>query len=115
MLTNDFEGGFQLILAEPNANGRAYSVRFEKPLAFRSANESYRLRLIESLSDLPWPTFKVEHSRWVDWFHDETKGIFRDWTIQHFVFVGEDIVEVLSSSEPRFGEIERTSAFGWRR
>src|SRR3954468_1909262 len=83
VLTNDYEHGFRLILAEPSADGRAYSVRFYKPLAFRSANESYRLRLIESFTDLPWPTFKVEQSRWVEWFHDETHGIYRDWPIQH--------------------------------
>src|SRR4051812_9751521 len=85
VLTNDYEHGFQLTLAEPTAHGRAFIVEFDKPLAFRSANESYRLRFLESLIDLPWPTFKVEHSRWVEWFHEQTYGIYRDWPVQHFV------------------------------
>ncbi len=114
VLTDDYEQGLALILAEPKGNGRAYRARFEKPLAFRSANESYRLKLLESLADLPWPTFKVEQSQWVEWFHEETKGIYRDWAIQHFIFIGEQIVEVLSRTEPELKEIERTSDYGWR-
>jgi hypothetical protein len=100
VLTNDYEHGLQLILAESSADGRAFSVQFEKPIAFRSANESYRLELIQSLADLPWRTFKIAGSRWVDWFHDETNGIYHGWTIQHFVFVGEDIVEVCPALNP---------------
>ena len=58
-LTNDYDHGLRLILAEECANGRTFQVEFEKPLAFRSADESYRLKLIEPLqAELPWPTFK---------------------------------------------------------
>jgi hypothetical protein len=107
VLTDHYERGFQLTLAEPSANGRAFDVHFENPLAFRSANESYRLKMIESLTDVPWSTFKVENSEWLEWFHDQTLGIYRDWRIQHFVFLGEAVVEVLSVTEPRIAEIER--------
>jgi hypothetical protein len=44
-LTTDYHNGLDLILAEPRANGRAFRVKFEQPLAFRSVNESYRLKL----------------------------------------------------------------------
>jgi hypothetical protein len=114
LLTNDSEHGLQLTLAEPSAKERVFSVRFDKALAFRSASESYRLKFMEPLTDLPWPTFKVEASRWLDWFHDETYGIYRDWPIQHFVFLGLDVVDVLSTLEPRFAEIERASSIGRR-
>jgi hypothetical protein len=114
-LISDYERGFQLTLAEPHAEGRVFTVAFEKPLAFRSANESYRLKLIELLhTELPWPTFKVENSEWLEWFHDQTLGIYRDWPVEHFLFVGEDIVEVLSSREPTCVEVKRTSTFGWK-
>jgi hypothetical protein len=113
-LTSDHEGGFRLILAEPCAEGRAFSVEFDKPLAFRSVNESYRLKLIESLTELPWPTFKVENSAWIEWFHDQTYGIYRDWGVEHFVVLGEDVVEVLSALEPQCTEVKRSSSFGWR-
>ena len=114
-LTNDFDSGFCLILAERRADGRAFKVAFEKPLAFRSANESYRLKLIEAAqSDLPWPTFKVERSTWVEWFHDQTHGIYRDWPVEHFLFMGEDVIEVLSARQPLISEIERSSTFGWK-
>lgn len=114
-LTNDYDNGFQLILVEPRANGRAFKVQFEQLLAFRSANESYRLRLIEPLnSELPWPTFKVEHSVWVNWFHEETLGIYREWPVEHFLFMGEDVIEVLSARQPIFTEIDRRFTFGWQ-
>jgi hypothetical protein len=114
-LLSDYEKGFQLTLAEPHAEGRVFTIVFEKPLAFRSANESYRLKLIELLgTELPWPTFKVENSEWLKWFHDQTLGIYCDWQVEHFLFVGEDIVEVLSNREPTCVEVKRTSTFGWK-
>ncbi|MBZ5626391.1 MAG: hypothetical protein LAQ69_48080 [Acidobacteriia bacterium] len=113
-LTTDFESGVRLILVEPRADGRAFRVEFEKPLAFRSAKECYRLELVEKLTELPWPTFKVEDSVWVEWFHDQTHGAYRDWQIEHFVFLGEEVVEVLSHVQPRFTEIKRPSSFRWR-
>ena len=114
-LTNDYDDGFRLILAEPRADGRAFKVVFEQPLAFRSANERYRLKLIEPInSELPWPTFKVEHSTWVEWFHDQSLGIYRDWAVGHFIFMGEEVIEVLSVRQPLFTEIERPSSYGWQ-
>jgi hypothetical protein len=114
-LTTDYHKGLHLFLAEPRANGRAFRVEFEHPLAFRSVNESYRLKLIEPInSELPWPTFKVEHSAWVEWFHDQSLGIYRDWAIEHFLFMGEHVIEVLSVVQPVITEIERPSTFEWR-
>ena len=114
-LINDYDHGFRLILAEESANGRAFQVEFEKPLAFRSADESYRLKLIEPLqAELPWPTFKIENSAWIEWFHDQTLEIYRDWHVEHFVFIGEDVIEVLSARQPLVTEIKRPSTFGWR-
>jgi hypothetical protein len=109
-LTTDYRNGFQFVLAEPHANGRAFRLKFEHPLAFRSVNESYRLKLIEPInSQLPWPTFKVEHSTWVEWFHDQSLGIYRDWAVEHFLFMGEHVIEVLSVVPPVITEIERPS------
>jgi hypothetical protein len=114
-LVNDYDGGFRLTLVEERGEGRQFTVAFEQPLAFQSANESYRLKLIESLQpQLPWTTFKVQDSRWVEWFHDQTLGIYREWPVEHFVFVGEDVVEVLSHRQPICTEVKRTSTFGWK-
>ena len=41
-------------------------------------------------------------------------GIYRDWLVEHFLFVGEDIVEVLCSREPTCVEVKHTSTFGWK-
>ena len=113
-LIKDYENGFRFTLAECYSDGRAFSVEFERPLAFRCANESYRLKLIETLqAELPWPTFKVENSKWVEWFHEQTLEIYRDWKVEYYAFIGEDIVEVLSSHEPSCSEIKRASTFGW--
>lgn len=109
-LAADYHNGFHVILAEPRVHGRAFRVEFEQPLAFRSVNESYRLKLIEPInSQLPWPAFKVEHSTWVEWFHDQSLGIYRDWAVEHFLFMGEHVIEVLSVVQPVITEIERPS------
>jgi hypothetical protein len=100
-------GGFSITLAEP-ADGRAFKVHFGRALVFRLANESYRLKTLESVQhELPWPTFRVENSELVEWFHDQTFGVYRDWPVQHFLFVGEDVVEVLSTEAPVIAEIKK--------
>lgn len=99
-------GGFGITLTEP-ANGRAFRVHFDRALVFRLANESYRLKMLESVQhELPWPTFRVEDSELVEWFHDQTFGVYRDWPVEHFLFVGEDVVEVLSTEAPVIAEIK---------
>jgi hypothetical protein len=85
-LVNDYEGGFRLTLVEERAEGRQFTVAFDQPLAFRCANEIHRLKLIGSLQpQLPWPTFKVENSSWVEWFHDQSSGINREWRVEHLL------------------------------
>jgi hypothetical protein len=99
--------GLGFRLAEPDANGRSFSVVFDRVLAFRHANESYRLEMLESIqNELPWPTHRVENSKWIEWFHDQTLGIYRDWPIKHFLFIGEDVVDVLSTDMPKIAETE---------
>ena len=34
-------------------------------------------------SQLPWPTFKVERLTRVEWFHDQSLRIYRDWPPSH--------------------------------
>jgi len=114
-LINDYENGFVLTLVEEKSDGRAFNIRFEQPLAFRSANERYRLKLISWLHpELPWPTFKVENSQWVDWFHDQSLGVYSDSLVEHYAFIGEDVIEVLSARPPICSEVERTSTYGWQ-
>jgi hypothetical protein len=97
--------GLSFTLAEPTAGGRSFSVVFSRVFAFRLANESYRLKMLESIqNELPWPTYKVENSEWTEWFHDQTFGIYRDWPIKHFLFIGEEVVDVLSTEMPKFVE-----------
>jgi hypothetical protein len=108
-IAQDFgkNGGLHISLVEPYAGGKAFRIDFARALAFRSANESFRLKVLESLrNELPWPTFNVEDSEWVQWFHDQTFGAYRDWPVKHFLFIGEDVIEVLSSEAPAFVEIQ---------
>ena len=34
-----------------------------------------------------------------------------EWQVQHFMFLGEEVIEVLSATEPRIVEVERTFEF----
>jgi hypothetical protein len=99
--------GLRFTLAEPSAGGRSFSVDFDRVLAFRLGNESYKLKVLEAIqNELPWPTYKSENSKWIEWFHDQTVRIYQDWPIKHFLFIGEDVVEVLSTNTPEFAETE---------
>ena len=101
-------GGLTIALAEPRVDGKAFRIHFNRALVFRLANESYSLKLLDSVKhELPWPTFKVENSQLGEWFHGQTLGAYRDWPVQHFLFVGEDVIEVLSTEAPTIVEIEK--------
>lgn len=101
-------GGLHVTLTEPRAGGRVFKAEFTKVLMFRCANESYRLKMIETIKrELPWPAFKIENSEWIAWFNEQTFGVYRDWPVQHFVLLGEDILEVLSTLAPAFVEVEK--------
>jgi hypothetical protein len=98
--------GFCIVLKEPGERSGGFRLSFDKLLGFRSTSERYRMKLLQALTPhFPWPAFTVADSSWTAWFHEETLGIHRDWQVLHFVFLGNDIIEVLSASEP---SIEKT-------
>lgn len=72
----------------------------------RSANARLRSKLLELSREAPYGTFKVENSEWLEWFHEKTHDTYREFQIQHFALITEDIVEILSVSEPWILEVD---------
>ena len=83
--------------------------QLDTPVLTSHYEHGFQLTLVEPRAD-----GRAFDSEWVEWFHDQTLGIYRDWRVQHFMFVGEDVIEVLSTTEPRIAEVKRGSSFGWR-
>jgi hypothetical protein len=51
-------------LEEPSADGRTFTIHFDRALVFRVANESYRLKMVESVNhELPLANFQSRKLR----------------------------------------------------
>ena len=109
MLPSDWVAEYDVMVSQPSPNGETRRFRFDEVLAFRPPSEAVRLMLVESSSNTLCTTFKVEDSEWVKLFHEQTYGAFREGQIQHFVFLSDVIVEVLSADEPWIVETQRPS------
>jgi hypothetical protein len=76
-------------------------LRFRDVLTTRISYEGVRLRLLRELKSRGGFVLKVKQSELIEWVHDEGLQT-RDLThAEHFfVFVGEEVVEVVALSDP---------------
>ena len=77
-------------------------VNFDGALSYRTTDEGDLLKTLGEVEGYgAWSLFKVENSKYVEWFHEQSLGIRRDQEIVHFVFAtANDVVEVLDLEPP---------------
>lgn len=80
------------------------TILFSRVEAFRSINESYRLRLWES-EERPDPTmstFVVEDSLWVRWLQEESRGVLDPERVTHYsIQTTEECLDVVTRGVPQ--------------
>ncbi len=88
---------------------RTITVTFDKGvLSYRNTDEGSLIKKLSQLDDQygvefysEWTLFKVRNSSYIDWFLDESSGVYKQDQIVHYVFLTpDDVIEILSSYEP---------------
>ncbi|WP_139253997.1 hypothetical protein [Marinobacterium iners] len=86
-----------------NAVHRSISIKitFDFFYIYSKSNESYRLETIDKIPDDRYLILTVENSRLAEWFHKESKGIYSDDDVVHYLIITSDeVIDVLSSIPP---------------
>lgn len=83
-------------------------VEFDNILSYRDTNESFFLKTTAAIFDKEikeeykeaW-IFQTQKSLFLDWIHEETFGVYKNFSIKHFiVFSSENVSEVISFDDP---------------
>jgi hypothetical protein len=99
-LHDDYEG-FRIILEEKDGGtGAVYAVRFNDQVAYRNMDEGCRLRTLLKLPERRM-LLRVENSQWIDWFVEESSGVFDDSKLIHWAVVTpNDWIDIISFDHP---------------
>lgn len=79
------------------------SIAFTEPLSYRNTDESYLLKLWDSLEEgeLKGSFYIYKKSAFIDNFNDMTHGIYKDLEIKHYaIYTDSDCIDILSVKEP---------------
>ena len=98
----------KIVLLSVNSE-RKLEISIDYAWGYRITNESFRLKLIDQLSQkygddfyVGWPIFKVENSTYLKWIEDEAFGTISESRMFHFVLIGtESIVDIATAAEPK--------------
>ena len=110
----DTNNGFILDLLNRSDNKKSLRIRYSAVWAYRSTYESFRQKTTHEVcqkygSDFfaGKTFFKIKDSMYLKWLSEESYEITDDLSITHFVFFdSEEIVDVISGSEPEFTVLE---------
>lgn len=111
-IIDDLEN-FRIILSELNNRNNKIQVIFKNSVdAYRSTDESYRLKIIDELNKqygkqfyVDWTFFKIEKSEYIKWLVNQSYDTISESSI-HFAFVAADsILDVVTTYEPEFKAI----------
>lgn len=98
---DDYEG-FRVLLRE-NDKTPILRIMFDFVRVYRKLDESDLLRTVASIKiQKKTPLFIVDNSSLVEWFNEESYGIYKDKDIKHFaIYTSNDCIDILSEFEPK--------------
>jgi len=92
--------GLTLLLRDSKSE-RILSINFEYVYSFLKTNESYRLKTLIAIPDDQYLILKVENSKFLSWLHTESKGIYIQHDIHHFMIITDnEVIDILSNKNP---------------
>ena len=99
LLRDDAAG---LILVLTSSAGKGYEIRFPRRLAYQVTDEGDRLRSMDYLAGCAaTPIGRIENSRWLAWFVEESLNIrAADRLIHWCIVTPNDIVDVIAGEPP---------------
>lgn len=107
--------GFEILLSDEADDNKKIRIFFENSVeAYRSSDETYRLKTFEELDEkygakfyAKWSFFRVLNSQYLTWLADQSCGISESRALKHFsFFTTNSIVDVVASYEPKIELIE---------
>lgn len=99
-LLRDDASGLMLVLT--SSAGEDYEIRFPRRLAYQVTDEGDRLRSMNFLDGrAATPIGRIENSRWLAWFVEETLNIREANGLIHWCIVTpNDVVDVIAGEAP---------------
>lgn len=106
----DDSDGLIIEMSECTDENKKIKIVFEGyAWTYRNTNESFRLATVEKVANeygqeffSNWSFFKVENSSYFEWVMSECYGIYKDYNVRHFVFMGPEwFVDVVNIDEPK--------------
>lgn len=87
---------------------RRFCLQFEAPVAYRSTDESFRVRTWRTINEGVernegdrQTLLIVENSLWVAWLREESGGVLDDARLVHYaIFTDNDCIEVVTEFPP---------------
>ncbi|MBS1521139.1 MAG: hypothetical protein JST50_09090 [Bacteroidetes bacterium] len=98
------EMGVLVLLFEEWTVGKPFKIVFDSYFSYRITVESGRIKSLNN------PTLQVfgqtKKSEYLDWFKDESSGIYDDQEMTHYSILCQDgIIDVITSCIPKTGRI----------
>lgn len=102
--------GFRILLKDAESS-RILRITFELPLAYRNLDEGSLLMTLAKLRKQVVLTvsamYIVNNSTWVEWFHYESCGIYKDRNVIHYaIYTQDDCIDAISELKPKVEWLE---------
>jgi len=98
-------GKLVVLLKQSDLVDRCLKIEFSNPLGYRIVNESGRLKTLDS--PFIYTFCKTDVSEFLEWFDEESYGIFDDFPKCHYMVCNSDnIIDVITSQEPHVSWID---------
>ena len=96
------DGDELTILLRPESTESILRIVYEAPIAYRSINETYRLRTWNMADMQALPTLLIiERSTWIKWLIEEAVGILDGRALVHYaLYTPDDCIDVVADIAP---------------
>lgn len=95
------DGNFTVILEnfEDKFDKKKIKLRWKNIYSYTVANESYREDIWIAQDEDYWPFYKLKDSPSISNFKS-VNTIYQDYSISHYIIVGEEVLDILASEDP---------------
>ena len=98
-LLNDGFDGLQIILKSEIVIDKEMEIFFTNYLSYRMIEESAFLKQLGNIEIFKFS--KIDQSKYLQWFKDESLGAFRHYELTHYFIYGTNkVIEIIAGAEP---------------
>lgn len=108
---NDGKDGLEVVLCLFDDTSYRLTILFERPIAYRSIDESFRLRTWNlQAGTRTGSLMTVQNSAWIEWLLKESCGVTDMFeNLAHYcIFTDDNCIDILSPTEPKVKVLNQT-------